>query len=88
MNAVVINSEQEPLCVLVEPIGNDFWVERDRKLHFSADGRGDVEIVRHSQGLSLSFGDADAYGVTVTDESGSKVACGFGRPDGWPPGSA
>lgn len=41
MNVVVSNGEKENLCVFVEPIGEDFWIEPDRKLRFSADGTGD-----------------------------------------------
>lgn len=84
MSTAVTNDDRDPLCVFVEPLGEDYWIGHGAKLHFAAEGAGEINVIRHPQGLSLWFSDADPYGVTVRDDAGVEVSCGFGRPDGWP----
>lgn len=85
MSSLTVGNEAEtPLCVFVEPLGEDFWIAPKQRLTFAAEtGSPDLEVVWHAPtGASIWLNDADAYGVTVTDESGTVVECGYQRPPG------
>lgn len=71
----------ELLGVWVEPIGEDYWIARGQRLAFTAASRQpEVDCIWHPQGVSVWFGDADAYEVVVTTDAGEVVECGYQRP--------
>ena len=78
------NETEDLLCVFVEPLGEDYWIAPKQRLRFAADTSSpDLDVVWHPPtGASIWLNDADAYGVTVTDESGVSVDCGHQRPPG------
>jgi hypothetical protein len=71
----------ELLGVWVEPLGEDYWIARGQRLAFTAaSSQPEVDCIWHQQGVSVCFGDADAYGVVVTTDAGEVVECGYQRP--------
>ncbi len=75
------NEEEDPLCVVVEPLGEDYWIAPEEALKFTATtSRPEIDCIWHTQGVSVWMDDADAYGFVVTTEAGEVVECGFQRP--------
>jgi hypothetical protein len=84
MPSLVVRNESDTLLlVLVEPLGEDFWVTPQSSLRVAATASSDeVETVWHQDGVSVLMNDADAHGFVVTTEDGSVVPCGYQRPPG------
>ncbi|XVV08611.1 hypothetical protein ACQP2X_27610 [Actinoplanes sp. CA-131856] len=82
-NLNLLNETEGMLCVFVEPLGEDFWIAPSQRLLFTATtSQPSVECVWHRQGVSVWMDDADAYGFTVTTDTGEAVECGYQRPPG------
>jgi hypothetical protein len=77
----LVNNGKALLCVLAEPLGEDFWIVPEQTLTFiTPDGEPMVSL--HEDGASVWVNDGNPFDVVVTTESGEVVTCGFQRPPG------
>lgn len=75
------NDDDEPLCVLAEPYGEDFWILPGQTLTFSTRGEA-PEVDWYDDGASVWATAHGAWEVQVTDADGEPIECGHQRPPG------
>ena len=69
------------LCVLAEPLGEDFWIAPGQTLTFRTPDEKPM-VSWYECGASVWVNDGDPYDVVVTTKAGEAVTCGFQRPPG------
>ncbi len=77
----IYNTSDAALCVLVEPLGNDYWLSGRQTLTLTIPD--DVPTVAwYDSGASvwINVGDCDDFAVRT--ETGEAVECGYQRPPG------
>ena len=77
----IVNNGNALLCVLAEPLGEDFWIAPGQTLTFSTPDEKPM-VSWYEGGTSIWVNDGDPYDVVVTTETGEAVTCGFQRPPG------
>ncbi|MDQ1750418.1 MAG: hypothetical protein QOE71_1474 [Pseudonocardiales bacterium] len=75
------NAGERLLCVLAEPLGEDFWVAPRQTLRFAVPD-DQPTVSWYENGASVWVNEGDPYEVVVTTESGDIVTCGYQRPPG------
>ena len=78
----VHNSEERPLCVSVEPLGEDFWIVQGETLTFGVPDAVPTVAWHGESGASVWVNEGDPYDVVVTTKTGEAVECGYQRPSG------
>jgi hypothetical protein len=77
----VYNAGKNVLCVLAEPLGEDFWITSRQTLHFAVPD-DEATVNWYEEGASVWVNEGDPYEVVVKTESGDVVTCGYQRPPG------
>jgi hypothetical protein len=77
----VSNSGDQALCVLVEPLGEDFWIGTSQSLTFTVPD-AIPEVAWYQGGASVWVNIGDPYDFAVTTHTGEAVECGYQRPPG------
>jgi hypothetical protein len=75
------NAGRRVLCVLAEPLGEDFWIAPQQTLRFAVPDEQPT-VSCYEDGASVCVNDGDPYEVVVTTETGDVVTCGYQRPSG------
>ncbi|MBO2456111.1 hypothetical protein [Actinomadura violacea] len=82
----VRNLTNEFLCLVVEPLGEDFWLKPQETLvvTYTADDGHDSELsmVVATDHVQAWINEGDPCNFKVTDGSGAEVTCGHQRPPG------
>lgn len=75
------NASERFLCVLAEPLGEDFWIAPHQTLRFAVpDDQPMVSWYEDGAAVWINYG--DPFDVVVTTETGDVVTCGYQRPPG------
>jgi hypothetical protein len=75
------NAGKSALCVLAEPLGEDFWIAPQQTLRFAIPDEQPT-VSWYEDGASVWVNDGDPYNVVVTTDTGDIVTCGYQRPSG------
>lgn len=77
----IVNDGKAMLCVLVEPLGEDFWIAPDQTMTFATPDERPL-VSWYEGGTSVWVNEGDPRDVVVTTDAGEVVTCGFQRPPG------
>ncbi|GAA1914790.1 hypothetical protein [Nocardioides hwasunensis] len=77
----IVNDGKASLCVLVEPLGEDFWIQPEQTLTFTIPDE-EPTVSWYEDGASVWINDGDPSDVVVITEAGMVVTSGFQRPPG------
>jgi len=77
----VYNTSDEARCVLVEPLGEDFWLSGGQTLTFTIPDEVPT-VAWYDSGASVSINVGSCYDFAVRTETGEAVECGYQRPPG------
>lgn len=75
------NAGERIVCVLAEPLGEDFWIEPRETLRFNVPDEQPT-VSWYEDGAAVWVNDGDPYDIVVTTESAGVVTCGYQRPPG------
>jgi hypothetical protein len=67
--------------VLVEPLGEDFWIVNGQELTFTASDEVPT-VTWYENGAAVWVNVGDPYDVVVATSTGEVVVCGYQRPPG------
>lgn len=77
------NFGKQALCVLVEPLGEDFWIASGQTLRFNV-ADNEPQVSWYEEGASVWVNSGSGYDAVVTTDTGDVVECGYQRPPNWP----
>lgn len=75
------NNGDNALCVLVEPLGEDFWIIDGQTLTFAVPDEVPT-VTLYENGAGVWVNEGDPNDVVVTTMAGEVVECGYQRPPG------
>lgn len=77
----VYNAGDSALCVLVEPLGEDYWLNDGQTLTFTIPDEVPT-VAWYDAGASVWINVGSCYDFAVRTETGEAVQCGYQRPPG------
>ena len=75
------NAGKSILCVMAEPLGEDFWIAPRQTLRIVVPD-DQPTVSWYEDGAAVWVNEGDPYDVVVTTETGEVVTCGYQRPPG------